>query len=222
MSASANAKPASALHPHIARQILLLRDQRVMLDAELAALYGVETKVLIQAVKRNAARFPADFMFQLSPEEWAALRSQFVTSNEGRGGRRYAPYVFTEHGVAMLSSVLGSERAVAISIEIMRTFVQVRSMVATHADLAQQISELQVRTETMAIQHDVLANNTRSQIRKILATLRELMTPAPSPEPPTPPKRPIGFVTQEVKTPGKPTGQNAKALAAKGKTAGRG
>ena len=89
-----------------------------MLDAELAALYGVETKVLVQAIKRNLERFPADFMFQLDAEEFAALRSQFVTSNVGRGGRRYAPYAFTEQGVAMLSSVLNSPRAIAINIEI--------------------------------------------------------------------------------------------------------
>ena len=93
------------MQPHIARHILSLRDQRVMLDAELAGLYGVETKVLVQAIKRNIERFPADFMFQLLATEWESLRSQFVTSNVGRGGRRYAPYAFTEQGVAMLSSV---------------------------------------------------------------------------------------------------------------------
>ncbi len=96
----------SEMHAHIAHQIMSLREQRVMLDSDLAALYGVETKVLVQAVKRNMERFPVDFIFQLSPEEWKALRSQTVTSNSGRGGRRYPPYVFTEQGVAMLSSVL--------------------------------------------------------------------------------------------------------------------
>jgi len=102
----------------ITRSILVLRGQRVLLDAELAALYGVETRALIQAVQRNRARFPADFMFQLNAAEWLALRSQFVISKAGRGGRRYPPYAFTEQGVAMLSSVLGSERAVAVNIEI--------------------------------------------------------------------------------------------------------
>lgn len=132
-----------ALQPHIARHILSLRDQRVMLDADLAALYDVETKVLVQAIKRNSERFPGDFMFQLDAQEWASLRSQFVTSNTGRGGRRYAPYAFTEQGVAMLSSVLNSPRAIAIAIniEIMRAFVQVRSMAATHQELARQLSE---------------------------------------------------------------------------------
>ena len=108
----------------LASRIQLVRGLRVMLDADLAALYGVETKVLVQAVKRNEGRFPSDFMFQLSNDEWAVLRSQSVTSNSGRGGRRYAPYAFTEQGVAMLSAVLGSERAIAVNIEIMRAFVR--------------------------------------------------------------------------------------------------
>ncbi|MHB8948159.1 MAG: ORF6N domain-containing protein [Rhodoferax sp.] len=102
----------------IGGRILVLREQRVMLDADLAELYGVQTKVLVQAVKRNLARFPQDFMFQLSNDEFAVLRSQTVTSNTGRGGRRTAPYAFTEQGVAMLSSVLGSPRAIGVNIEI--------------------------------------------------------------------------------------------------------
>jgi hypothetical protein len=136
------------LQRHIARHILSLRDQRVMLDADLAALHGVETKVPVQATERNSERFPGAFMFQLDAQEWASLRSQFVTSNTGRGGRRYAPYAFIEQGVAMLSSVLNSPRAIAINIEIMRAFVQVRSMAATHQDLARQLSELQDKTES--------------------------------------------------------------------------
>ena len=104
----------------ISGSILNLREQRVMLDADLADLYGVQTKVLVQAVKRNAERFPADFMFQIDQDEWAVLRSQSVTSKSvGRGGRRTAPYVFTEQGVAMLSSVLGSQRAIAVNIEML-------------------------------------------------------------------------------------------------------
>jgi len=182
-----------ALQPHIARHILSLRDQRVMLDADLAALYGVETKVLVQTIKRNSERFPGDFMFQLDAQEWASLRSQFVTSNTGRGGRRYAPYAFTEQGVAMLSSVLNSPRAIAINIEIMRAFVQVRSMAATHQDLARQLSELQDKTEVLAMQHDTFSRNTRAQLKQVFDALRELMTP------PEPPKRPIGFITPEDK-----------------------
>ena len=185
--------PVPALQPHIARHILSLRDQRVMLDAELAALYGVETKVLVQAIKRNIERFPADFMFQLSTEEFANLRSQFVTSSSGYGGRRYAPYAFTEQGVAMLSSVLNSQRAIAINIEIMRAFVQVRAMAATHQDLAKQLAELQDKTESLAMSHDTFSRNTRNQLRQIFEALRELATP------PDPPQRPIGFVTHEDK-----------------------
>ncbi|PVY56315.1 MULTISPECIES: ORF6N domain-containing protein [unclassified Simplicispira] len=192
-SATPTTTTAPALQPHIARHILSLRDQRVMLDADLAALYGVETKVLVQAIKRNSERFPGDFMFQLDAQEWASLRSQFVTSNTGRGGRRYAPYAFTEQGVAMLSSVLNSPRAIAINIEIMRAFVQVRSMAATHQDLARQLSELQDKTEALAMQHDTFSRNTRAQLKQVFDALRELMTP------PEPPKRPIGFITPEDK-----------------------
>lgn len=184
----------AALQPHISRHILLLREQRVMLDADLAALYGVQTKVLVQAIKRNTERFPVDFMFQLTAEEFANLRSQLVTSSSsGYGGRRYAPYAFTEQGVAMLSSVLNSARAIVINIEIMRAFVQVRSMAATHQDLAKQLAELQDKTESLALSHDNFSRNTRAQLKQVFDALRELMTP------PEPPKRPIGFVTHEEK-----------------------
>jgi hypothetical protein len=112
--------------PAIEKRIFVVRDRQVMLDEDLADLYGVETRVLVQQVKRNAKRFPEDFMFQLTSAEAEALRSQIVISNEGRGGRRYAPYVFTEQGVAMLSGVLRSDRAIAVNIEIMRVFVELR------------------------------------------------------------------------------------------------
>lgn len=184
----------TALQPLIQSRILSLREQRVMLDADLAQLYGVETRVLVQAVKRNLARFPEDFMFQLAAEEWQALRSQTVISNaEGRGGRRTAPYAFTEQGVAMLSSVLGSQRAIAVNIEIMRTFVRVRALAATHGDLAQRLAELENTTEALAQQHDTFSRNTRAQLKQVFDALRELMTPPESP------KRPIGFVTPEDK-----------------------
>lgn len=202
---TAQTTPAPALQPHIARHILSLRDQRVMLDAELAALYGVETKVLVQAIKRNIERFPSDFMFQLDADEWQSLRSQFVTSNVGRGGRRYAPFAFTEQGVAMLSSVLNSPRAIAINIEIMRAFVQVRSMAATHQDLAKQLAELQDKTEALAMSHDTFSRNTRAQLKQVFDALRELMTP------PDPPKRPIGFVTPEDKSKGNKATRGKKA-----------
>ena len=203
----AGAAAAATLHPHIARNILLLRDQRVMLDAELAGLYGAETKVLVQAIKRNLERFPADFMFQLTAEEFTNLRSQIVTSSSGYGGRRCAPYAFTEHGVAMLSSVLSSPRAIAINIEIMRAFVQVRAFAATHQDLAKQLSELQDKTESLAMAHDTFSRNTRAQLKQVFDALRELMTP------PEPPKRPIGFVTPQDK----PAPKASKAI--KGKKA---
>ena len=184
----------SALQPLIGSRILTLREQRVMLDTDLAELYGVQTKVLVQAVKRNLPRFPGDFMFQLSAEEFAALRSQTVTSNApGRGGRRTAPYAFTEQGVAMLSSVLGSARAIAVNIEIMRTFVRVRQLAATQGDLAKRLAELEDKTEALAMNHDTFSRNARAQFKQVFDALRELMTP------PDPPKRPIGFVTPEDK-----------------------
>lgn len=179
----------SALIPaeHIAQSILLLRGHKVLLDADLALLYGVETKVLLQAVKRNLERFPEDFMFQLDAGEWAALRSQSVTSNEkpaGRGGRRYAPYAFTEQGVAMLSSVLKSARAIAVNIEVMRAFVRLREMLSSNKELAAKLNHLEYKLES----HD-------QAIVGILNAIRELMRP---PEPTK--KRPIGFITGEEKT----------------------
>jgi hypothetical protein len=135
----------------IERKILVLRGEKVMLDHDLAELYGVTTKVFNQAVRRNSERFPEDFMFQLTAEEFeevkvmvegSRLRSQIVTS-KGRGGRRYLPYVFTEQGVAMLSSVLRSKRAIAVNIAIMRTFVKLRRMIMTHKDLSRRLDDLE-------------------------------------------------------------------------------
>lgn len=157
----------------ILQSILVLRGEKVMLDADLAAMYGVETKALIQAVKRNPERFPADFMFQMTEEEWSVLKSQFVTSKPGRGGRRTAPYAFTEQGVAMLSSVLRSARAIAVNVEIMRAFVQLKRMMATHADLARKL--------------DALEGNYDYQFKIVFDAIRALM------EPPAKKKPPIGF-----------------------------
>jgi len=161
----------------IERSILLIRGHKVMLDSDLASLYGVETKKLVQAVKRNLDRFPEDFMFQLTDEEFAVLRSQFVTSNEpaGRGGRRYPPYAFTEQGVAMLSSVLRSPRAVAVNIEIMRAFVRLRRMLASHAELARKL--------------DALEGKYDAQFKVVFDAIRELMQPPKA----TTKRRPIGF-----------------------------
>ena len=187
------------LQPLIQSRILSLRNQRVLLDADLGQLYGVETRIVVQAVKRNARRFPADFMFQLDADEWNSLRSQTVISNAGavgvgRGGRRTAPYAFTEQGVAMLSSVLSSERAIAVNIEIMRTFVRVRELAATHHDLAKRLTELELKTEGLEPSHDAFSRNTRNQLKQVFEAMRELMTP------PEPAKRPIGFVVQEDKS----------------------
>jgi hypothetical protein len=122
--------------------IYVIRGQKVMLDSDLAKLYSVETKVLNQAIKRNLRRFPEDFMFQLSTEEYESLRSQFVTSNEGRGGRRYQPLVFTENGVAMLSSVLKSDSAIDINIAIMRVFTRLRSFYAQDEKTNHKVNKL--------------------------------------------------------------------------------
>lgn len=164
----------------IARATLVLRGQRVLLDAELADLYGVATKVLLQAVKRNALRFPEDFMMQLTAAEWTALRSQFVTSKTGRGGRRYPPYAFTEQGVAMLSSVLGTERAIAVNIEIMRAFERMRKLLSSDKELARRFAQLEARIDKKLAEHD-------EAITAILSAIRELI------HPPTTKRRPIGF-----------------------------
>lgn len=166
----------------IANAILIVRGHRVMVDVDLASLYGVPTKVLLQAVRRNAERFPEDFMFELEPEEWEVLRSQIVTSKEGRGGRRYAPFVFTEQGVAMLSSVLRSPRAIAVNVEIMRAFVRLREVLAANKELAKQFAALEARIDKR------LANQDHA-IVEILQAIRELMAP-PDPKP----KRKIGFM----------------------------
>ena len=128
---------------NVEQKILMIRGQKVMVDKDLAELYGVETKVLIQAVKRNMDRFPSDFMFQLNNQEVVRLRSQIVTSKSGRGGRRYLPYVFTEQGVAMLSTVLKSNRAIKVNIAIMRAFVKLRQMLISNAQLSRKLKALE-------------------------------------------------------------------------------
>jgi len=158
--------------------IYLLRGQRVMLDDDLAMLYEVETKTLNRAVKRNLRRFPEDFMFQLSAKEFENLRYQFGTSRWG--GRRYPPYAFTEQGVAMLSSVLNSKRAIQVNIEIMRAFVRLRQMLASNVDLARKLAALEKKYD--------------AQFRVVFDAIRELMTP---PEPKK--KRSIGFAPWEDK-----------------------
>ena len=188
------AESMTAIQPLIGSRILVIRQHRVMLDSDLAALYGVQTKVLVQAVKRNLDRFPSDFMFQLDKQEFIDLRSQSVTSSSGHGGRRTAPYAFTEQGIAMLSSVLNSPRAIAVNIEIMRAFVQMRALASTHSELAQRLSELEQKTELLSLKQDTFSANTRAQLKQVFDALRHLMTP-----PPESPKRPIGFVQDKEK-----------------------
>ena len=171
-------RKASLQVGQVEERILLIRGQKVMLDADLAQLYGVHTKTLNRAVKRNANRFPEDFMFQLTSRETESLRYQFGTSKVGRGGRRYRPYAFTEQGVAMLSGVLQSQRAVQVNVAIMRAFVRLRRMLVAHRELAQKLEELERKTEG----HD-------QKIRSIFDAIRQLMAP------PETPRRRIGFHT---------------------------
>jgi hypothetical protein len=163
----------------IAQAIHLLRGQKVMLSRDLADLYGVPVKVLNQAVKRHSRRFPADFVFQLNSKEFENLKSQFVTSSWG-GIRRARPYAFTEQGVAMLSSVLNSVRAVRVNIAIMRAFVKLRETLESHRDLAHKFDELQRRVG----KHD-------DEIAAIIDAIRQLMAP------PARPRREIGFHVRE-------------------------
>jgi hypothetical protein len=163
----------------IAESIRWIRGQKVLLDFDLAALYGVQTKNLNKAVKRNAERFPADFMFQLTPEELRSLRFQFGTS-KARGGLRYPPYAFTEEGVAMLSSILKSDRAIRVNVAIMRTFVRLRQTLESNRELAQKFSELERR---VGVQDD--------EIAAILEAIRQLMAPSEKP------RREIGFHVRE-------------------------
>jgi len=164
----------------IEKRILQIRGHKVMLDHDLAGLYGVPTKRLKEQVRRNLKRFPSDFMFELTDEEFETLRSHFATSKPTRGGVRYRPFAFTEQGVAMLSSVLNSERAIQVNIAIMRAFVRLRELLATHKDLARKLEELEKKYD--------------KQFAIVFEAIRQLMQP---PEPP--PKRRIGFGVEEPK-----------------------
>jgi phage regulator Rha-like protein len=163
----------------IESHILLIRGSRVMLDSGLASLYGVETKALKRAVKRNAKRFPPDFMFQLTPEEYRSLRYQFGTLKRGAHAK-YLPYAFTEQGVAMLSSVLGSEKAIHINVAIMRAFVKLRETLSAHKELARKLGELEGRIAG----HD-------EDIQTLFEAIRRLMLP------PDPPRKEIGYHVKE-------------------------
>lgn len=171
-------KPPQSLIPveRIERAILSIRGQRVLLDRDRSSLYRVETRSLVQAVKRNLRRFPPDFMFQLTPQELTNWRSQIVISNPAaKMGLRRRPYAFTEQGIAMLSSVLNSDRAIAVNIEIMRAFVRLRDVLANHADLAKRLDELECKYD--------------KQFAVVFDAIRQLMTP------PTHQKREMGYHT---------------------------
>jgi phage regulator Rha-like protein len=183
LSFSLMPKRPSQLAISVESRILVLRHQRVILDSDLAELYGVTAKQLNQQIKRNRERFPTDFMFQLKTKEQDSLRSQIVTSKKGRGGRRYLPYAFNEHGAIMAATVLNSARAVEMSVFVVRAFVRMREMLAKNRQLAAKINELDRRLET----HD-------TAIQEILEAIKELMLPE------GPSKRKIGFQLPPGKT----------------------
>lgn len=170
------AGPAS----EITRKILILRGQRVLLDSDLAAVYGTTTSRLNAAVKRNARRFPADFVFQLNQQEFGNLTSQFATSRTGWGGRRRLPHAFTEHGAIMAAAVLNSPRAIEMSVYVVRAFVRLRELVASSANLARKLDALERSVAD-------LDAGTRQRFDEVYAAIRALMTPPPGK------RRPIGF-----------------------------
>ena len=176
-------KNPSIVAPSVESRILILRHLRVILDSDLAELYGVRAKQLNQQTKRNRDRFPGDFMFQLTAKEHDALRSQIVTSKKGRGGRRYPPYAFTEHGAIMAATVLNSKRAIEMSVFVVRAFVRMREMLAKNRQLAAKIKELDRRLET----HD-------TAIEEIIDAIKELMAPEAAS------KRKIGFQLPPTKS----------------------
>jgi hypothetical protein len=182
-------KQPIAQQARIEHRIVIVRGQKVLIDADLAALYGVETRALNQAVRRNPDRFPADFMFQLSAEEFTNWRSQIVMSNPGaKMGLRRAPFAFTEHGALMAATALNSSRAVEMSLYIVRAFVRMREVLVTHKVLAAKLAVLEQKTAALAQKHDTLAEDTRAQFKAVIKALRDLMTT------PEPKRRPIGFV----------------------------
>lgn len=189
--------PGPAPLARIESGIVLVRGQKVMIDADLAELYGVPTKALNQAVKRNARRFPADFMFQLT----AAEKLQVVTDCDHLARLKFSktlPFAFTEHGAIQVANVLNSEQAVDMGVYVVRAFVRLREMIVSNKELALRLDDLENTTELMSLKHDTFEHNTRVQLKQIFDAIRELMAP---PEPAS--KRPIGFITPDD-GPGKP------------------
>jgi hypothetical protein len=182
---------AAVILPRIENRIVVVREHKVIIDADLATLYGVPTKALNQAVKRNADRFPQDFMFQLTAPE----KAEVVTACDHLQKLKFSkalPYAFTEHGAIQAANALTSPRAVEMGIYVVRAFVRLKAAAAIHGDLAKRLAELEDKTEGLALTHDTFSRNTRAQIKQIFDALRELMTP------PDPPKRPIGFVNTDT------------------------
>lgn len=176
----------------ISEAIILLRGRKVLLDGYLARLYGVATKRFNEQIKRNAARFPTDFMFRITDQELANLRSQIATSSFARpwGGRRYRPFVFTEHGAVMAANVLNSPRAIEVSVFVVRAFVRLREGFAAHGELAGRLDDLERKIAALSSRQDDLSESTRAQFKHVIDALRQLMAPTPASA-----KRPIGFVT---------------------------
>ncbi len=192
-------KPASTtgalLLPRIEGRIQLVRGLKVMIDVDLAALYGVPTKRLNEQVKRNRERFPGDFLLQLN----AAEKAEVVANCDHLQKLKFSkalPYAFTEHGAIQAANVLASAQAVEMGIYVVRAFVRLRLAASTHADLAKRLAELEMKTESIELSHDTFSRNTRMQLKQVFDAIRELMTP------PDPPKRPIGFVPPEDKSKG--------------------
>ena len=193
------AKPASTtgalLLPRIEGRIQLVRGLKVMIDVDLAALYGVPTKRLNEQVKRNRERFPGDFLLQLN----AAEKAEVVANCDHLQKLKFSkalPYAFTEHGAIQAANVLASAQAVEMGIYVVRAFVRLRLAASTHADLAKRLAELEMKTESIELSHDTFSRNTRMQLKQVFDAIRELMTP------PDPPKRPIGFLPPEDKSKG--------------------
>ena len=205
MSGGTGAADAAVMLPRIESRILVVRDQKVIVDADLADLYGVDTRTLNQAVERNAERVPMGFMFPLTPAE-KAEKAEMITSCDHLQKLKFSksmPYAFTEHGAIQAANVLASARAVEMGIYVVRAFVRLKQASTLHADLAKRLAELEDKTEALAMNHDTFSRNTRNQLREVFDALRELMTP------PDPPKRPIGFINPEDKS-SKKTGGTAK------------
>jgi len=184
---------ATATLLRVEQRILVIRGLKVMIDADLAELYGVPTKRLNEQVKRNAERFPEDFMFQLTAEE----KAEVVANCDHLARLKFSkalPFAFTEHGAIQVSNVLASPQAVEMGVYVVRAFVRLREVLASSRELAAKLDALEQKTELLSLQHDTLASNTRAKFKQVFEALRQLMTP-----PAEPPKRPIGFVSDEKK-----------------------